>query len=278
MSINSPLVTVIVPAYNAELYVSETIQSVLEQTFCNWELIVINDGSSDNTHEIIASFDDERIRLVDQDNRGVSVARNEGLSRAQGKYITFLDADDTLPPQSLELRVTYLEFNQNIDLVDGQICVKNSDMNDIIRIYNPYYTGRLLPRLVGLDSRVFFNVCYMFKKEILGDVLFVENMTHLEDLMFYIELASKRSVQYGFVTEPVYSYRSLHISAMADLDGLESGYFLFLSRVINLNGSTLLPIMRMRIKVTRIMFLTGWHKKNYKRAFMTIVLYMFLLW
>jgi glycosyltransferase involved in cell wall biosynthesis len=275
LSIKTPVVTVILPAYNAERYVSESIQSVLDQTYTCWELIIINDGSTDKTRDIISTFDDERIQVIEQENRGVSAARNEGLSSAKGKYITFLDADDVLPPNSLEVRASYLELNKNIDLVDGKIIVKDAGMKNTVRIYDPYYTGLLLPRLAALDRRVFFNVCYMFKKEILDDILFVENMTHAEDLLFYTELASKCPVQYGFISEFIYCYRSSQLSAMSDLNGLEAGYLLFLSKLKYITGISLWEKILLRVKITRIMVLSWWHNRSYKRSLLSLFLYFF---
>ena len=95
------------PAYNAEKYIAEAIQSVLDQTFQDWELLVIDDGSKDSTAKIVNSFSDPRIVLIQQENGGVSVARNAGLDLAKGKYITFLDADDAIPNYSIRERVDY---------------------------------------------------------------------------------------------------------------------------------------------------------------------------
>lgn len=88
------MVSVIMPVYNVEKYVGESIRSVLDQTYADWELIVINDGSTDNTANVVRSFTDPRIRLINQANEGVSAARNHGIQEARGDYIAFLDGDD----------------------------------------------------------------------------------------------------------------------------------------------------------------------------------------
>ena len=249
-------VSIIVPAYNAEKYISDTIQSVLDQTFQNWELIIINDGSKDQTAEIVSGFIDERIKLFEQENGGVSVARNTGLEYAKGQYVTFLDADDILPSHSLEARVDYLESNPDVDLVDGYISVKDMDMKKDIRIYEPYYKGLLLPRLVALDSRVFFGVIYMFKRKLLGDVRFKEKMTHAEDLLFYMELSSLHSVKYGFVSETIYWYRSGHTSAMTNLNGLENGYLQLIEEVKKIQNISKTDFFMFKTKIAKIMFLS----------------------
>ena len=93
---HNPLVTIIMPAYNAERTISKAIDSVLRQDYSNIELIVVNDGSTDNTKFICSQFHDDRLKVITQDNKGLSGARNTGLEVAQGDYITFVDSDDVL--------------------------------------------------------------------------------------------------------------------------------------------------------------------------------------
>ncbi|MDT8447466.1 MAG: glycosyltransferase [bacterium] len=104
-SIMPALVSVIMPAYKAEAYIKEAISSVISQTYRDWELLVIDDGSPDRSGELAASFGDPRIQVIAQENAGVSVARNRGLEQAQGDWIAFLDADDIWLPEKLELQL-----------------------------------------------------------------------------------------------------------------------------------------------------------------------------
>ncbi|MCL2744570.1 MAG: glycosyltransferase [Planctomycetaceae bacterium] len=109
---NFPLVSVIIPAYNSEKFVAETIQSVISQTYANWECIVVNDGSTDNTAEVVKPFlQDDRIRLVHKENGGLSSARNAGMEKATGELFAFLDADDIWLPEKLEKSIAF--FNQH---------------------------------------------------------------------------------------------------------------------------------------------------------------------
>ncbi|MFK5892033.1 MAG: glycosyltransferase family 2 protein [Pseudomonadota bacterium] len=258
---NHPLVSVIMPAYNAELYINDAIQSVINQTYDNWELIIINDGSTDNTLEAIQLFFDERIVLLEQENKGVSAARNVGLDVAKGKFITFLDADDILPEESLISRVNYLNENSDIDLVDGIVVTKTNNMKKVINVYKPYYLGKLLPKLMKLDSRVFFGICYLFNKRILNDTRFNEDMSHAEDLLFYIEISSKKAVNYGFVSKTIYCYRKGHISAMVNLTSLEKGYASLIKNIACLNSITFKNLFFLRMKIMKIMFLS-WLSQN----------------
>ena len=106
----SPLVTVIIPVYNAEKYIAQTIQSVLQQTFQDFEIIVLNDGSKDQSGEIIQKLQqtDSRIYYIPKSNSGVSDTRNIGIANAKGKYLAFLDADDLWKPENLGLKIAKL--------------------------------------------------------------------------------------------------------------------------------------------------------------------------
>lgn len=107
---SSPLVSVIIPVYNAEKYIEQTIQSVLQQTFQDFEIIVLNDGSKDHSGEIIQRMQqaDNRIQYIPKANTGVSDTRNIGISKAKGKYLAFLDADDLWKPDNLERKISKL--------------------------------------------------------------------------------------------------------------------------------------------------------------------------
>ncbi len=109
------LVSVMMPAYNAEEYIGEAIQSVLSQTYTTWELIIVDDGSTDGTFEVVRSFQDARIRLFSQPNAGESVARNTALSLMEGEYIAYIDADDVYYPNHLEIAVKALQTNPDWD-------------------------------------------------------------------------------------------------------------------------------------------------------------------
>ncbi len=103
------------PAYNAERYIRQAIQSVIDQTYTLWELILINDGSSDQTPAILAEFADNRINVFNQQNQGEAAARNNALRHMQGKYVAFLDSDDQFLPHFLETMIHYLLVNPQIN-------------------------------------------------------------------------------------------------------------------------------------------------------------------
>jgi len=110
-------VSVIIPTYNRAGYLGEAIQSVLDQTFSDFELLVVDDGSTDNTREVVASFKDVRVRYIQQENRGVAAARNAGIKASDGEYIAFLDSDDIWLPENLEIKVKLLDSRPEVGLV-----------------------------------------------------------------------------------------------------------------------------------------------------------------
>lgn len=114
---NHPLVSIVIPAYNAAKYIVQTIESVIEQTFPDWELWIIDDGSTDDTASVVTPFlADARIHYVYQKNQERSAARNHGIRRSNGSYVAFLDADDLWLPTKLERQVALMERRQNVGL------------------------------------------------------------------------------------------------------------------------------------------------------------------
>lgn len=104
------LVSIVMPSYNTAKYIADSIQSVINQTYSNWELLIVDDCSTDNTEEIVASFNDERIRFIKKDkNSGAADSRNVALRAAVGKWIAFLDSDDTWEREKLEKQIRFME-------------------------------------------------------------------------------------------------------------------------------------------------------------------------
>lgn len=123
----SEVVSVIVPAYNAGPWIGEAIRSVLAQTHRELELIVVNDGSTDDTLDRILTFDDPRLRIVDQANAGVSAARNMGIALAKGDYICFMDGDDAMLPENIAIKLRGLRDN-DVDWVYGDLVICDADL------------------------------------------------------------------------------------------------------------------------------------------------------
>lgn len=113
---SEPLVSVVMPLYNSEKYVEEAITSIINQTYGNWELIIINDGSRDNCGKIAQSFADDRIRYIERENKGFIYSLNEGISLAKGKYVARLDDDDVAYNERFAKQVEIMEHNENVVL------------------------------------------------------------------------------------------------------------------------------------------------------------------
>ena len=121
-------ISIITPCYNAEPYIARTIQSVQNQTITDWEMIIIYDGSIDNSVEIVKDIacNDQRIKLFQKENGGSASARNMGLALAQGEFIQFLDADDTIEPTKIERQITLME-QELLDVTYSDYCMVNED-------------------------------------------------------------------------------------------------------------------------------------------------------
>lgn len=115
---NHPKVSVVMPFYNAALYIEESVRSILNQTFEDFELIAINDGSTDNSNEIVNSIQDRRVRLIDNSvNKGLVAVLNDGFALARGEYIARMDSDDVAHPKRLQSQVEYLDAHPKIALL-----------------------------------------------------------------------------------------------------------------------------------------------------------------
>jgi len=130
MNNKKPLVSVIMAAYNAEKYIAEAIESVLSQTYSNWELIIADDASTDATADIINRYtkQDDRIKATRLDkNSGQAIARNKAIEKSMGKYLAILDSDDVSLPDRLSTQVEFLESNTDISLVGSYTDLINED-------------------------------------------------------------------------------------------------------------------------------------------------------
>jgi glycosyltransferase involved in cell wall biosynthesis len=163
----APLITVLLPAYNAEKYIGEAIQSVLAQSFTEFELLIVNDGSTDDTEKIIRSFSDPRIVLINQDNKGISAALNNGLSFAKADYIARFDADDICFPERLEKQYNFLIENPQYCIVGCDADYYDMNDNYVFTCYSPGHTNEEIQQIkMNICPFIHSGVLYK-KKEIL---------------------------------------------------------------------------------------------------------------
>lgn len=194
MKSSKALVSVIIPCYNYGRYLTEALESVLAQTYTNWECIVVDDGSTDNTREVGMHYaaKDRRFLYIYQQNSGVSCARNTALKEAKGAYIQLLDADDLLQPDKLKLQVSLLEENSTVDLVYSSILFfKDSDPAyragpQLVQNKLPVSgSGEPLLKALG-DDNLFLPGCVLFRRKMYEQVgEFTRGIEGIEDWDFF---------------------------------------------------------------------------------------------
>jgi glycosyltransferase involved in cell wall biosynthesis len=204
------LVSIVMPAFNGENFIRQAIDSVLSQTYSNWELIIVDDGSTDHTAEIIRGYgDDSRIRYIYQENKGQAAALNRGLDLASGEFITTLDTDDWYAPDSLLERVHYLNGHLEFGTVygDGIYCDVDGKM---LKRFSEYRIGNVSGDVYEtLITAPFFGTGanVMIRREITEEfqLRYDERIFWCQDLDFYIRVAERCS--FGIVDSITVWYR-----------------------------------------------------------------------
>jgi glycosyltransferase involved in cell wall biosynthesis len=203
------LVSVIMPAYNGERFIAQAIESVLMQAYSNWELIVVDDGSTDQTSEIISTFHDRRIVYIHQENRGQAAALNRGLESARGEYITTLDIDDWFTSNSLGDRAIFLANHPEYDVVYGDGFFCDPQGNQLQR-FSELRTGEVVGDVFDVIlSNSFFGTGanVMVRKSALEkySIRYDESIVWCQDYDLYLRLAEKCS--FGYVDSLMVWYR-----------------------------------------------------------------------
>jgi glycosyltransferase involved in cell wall biosynthesis len=190
------LTSVVIPAYNAAQYIDETIQSVINQDYLNWELIIINDGSKDNTLSVLEKYvSDSRISIYTQTNAGVSAARNHGTQKAKGKYISFLDADDFWQKDFLGKTIRAYELNSDAGLVHADMI----SINEESKITGKEFRGKcgwVLDNLLYWNETVISTPSgVIFKKDIINEIGGWDvRLSTAADQNIYFRIAAKYKV------------------------------------------------------------------------------------
>lgn len=150
MNTRQPLVSIIIPMYNCEKFIQETLDSVLSQTYKNFEVIAVNDGSTDGTLQIVSQIakSDNRIICISQDNSGVSASRNKAIQLSKGEYIAFLDHDDIWLPDKLENQVPFFQQNSKIGFVFSNAIYFNEEGKNTLLYRKSPPTGRIFGKLL----------------------------------------------------------------------------------------------------------------------------------
>lgn len=210
---NKPLISLIIPCYNQGAFINEALQSVYNQTYSNWECVVVNDGSTDDSESIAIKWvnKDNRFKYFYKNNNGVSSARNFALEKVNGAYIQFLDADDLLNSRKLELSLNALVEPQS---ENKQIVISNFRLfsNKIKNSTAPYCI--LISELFTFESILYkwnesFSIpihCGFFEVSLFEDIRFSENLTAQEDWVVWVNIF-KLDVKAVFLDQPLAFYR-----------------------------------------------------------------------
>lgn len=203
------------------VYLPKTVESVLKQTFRDFEVLIINDGSSDHIVEWATSLLDPHIKLISQANQGVSVARNTGIAHAQGEYIAFLDADDLWEPTKLEKQVHCLDNKPTVGLVYTWTVLVDGQDNPTGRIFASHTEGNVWQQLLVTDemcnsSSVMVRRCCF---EIVG--VFDQNLAFAEDMDMWLRIAA--CYPFAVVKETLTFYRQHSTNTTKNREGMIQG-------------------------------------------------------
>ena len=205
-----PAVSVITPVYNGERFLRAALDSLLNQTYQDWELVIVDDGSTDGTPGILAEYSDHRIVKVRQPNSGEAAARNAALDRARGEYIAFLDADDLYLPGALADFTAFMNTHPQVDAVfsDGYFCDETDQRLMQLSEHRPgIYTGNILEPLVLSASVITVPVCTMTRRAAIERerLRFDQQLVIGPDWDFWIRLA--RYAQFAYLDKLTCMYR-----------------------------------------------------------------------
>lgn len=218
-----PLISVIVPCYNQAKYLPYTLQCILNQTHTSWECIIVNDGSTDNSHEIAASWPqkDARFIYIHQENKGLSAARNAGLKIAKGEYIQFLDADDLLAIDKFSASIKHAEGAAIIITnygTFGDLTGKKVDYSHILPKQQFSYNSILLQWDIDYTIPIH---CGLFKRSLFDDFLFNETLKAKEDWLMWLHVFAK-SNQHIFIDTHLALYRMHNQSMTKDFEHMKN--------------------------------------------------------
>jgi len=227
-------VSVIMPVYNSEKYLEETIKSVLGQSYSNFELIIVDDGSTDNSLNIARRFakEDKRVTVIElKENQGISKARNEGLKRARGEFITQFDPDDVMLPDAIKSRLEFLNSHPEVDLVFGRLDkfinvegypIENDYFKEVQQFYRMEKNRNFYEKIKKFELKIPLpNHTCMYRREVLfREGYYDENLLYTSDIELSFRIV--RCSEISYLDKPIVSYR-LHDSNLSGKIDKETG-------------------------------------------------------
>ena len=215
-----PAISIVIPAYNAEKYILETIASVQQQTFTDYEIIVIDDGSIDKTVDILKTVEDTRLNVFSHANAGVSIARNRGIAQARGEFIALLDADDLWTPDKLEMQIKALQSSPQAVLAYSWTYFMDASGKSIYLAQPMWIEGDVYTQLLSSNFIQSIGSNVLIRKKALNEVGgFDSELTHGEDW----ELCARLAAHWPFVLVPQHQvfYRQHLSSVSSNLQGMD---------------------------------------------------------
>jgi len=212
---NRPKVSIIIPCFNASATIGETLASIKKQTFKDFEVIVVNDGSTDDTNHILASHAEKlksSLKIINQTNQGQTVAKNVGIRNSQGQFIAFLDSDDLWAPEKLEYQLAYMEPRPHLALcyTEGILINEKGDKIGVVNASSAH-RGKCFDKLLVRNNIVASSV--LIKREILDMVgLFDEDFKACENWDMWIRISKVSEIEY--LARPLTYYR-VHLTNMS---------------------------------------------------------------
>ena len=193
-----PSVSVVIPLYNKEAYIRTSIQSVLNQTYGDFEIVVVNDGSTDNSLEIVKSIHDDRIRIIDKKNGGVSSARNVGIDNSVGEWVMFLDADDTIQRECLQTLIELHKTFDDADVCCGNLIQRYPNIKDCCycKGKKAYLVNDNFKDLYKLKFFLCAGVFIVSRKVLNAAGRFNESLSLYEDMALYLEIIRLSKIAY----------------------------------------------------------------------------------
>jgi glycosyltransferase involved in cell wall biosynthesis len=235
-----PNVSIIIPTYNAERYISETVQSVLAQTYPDFELLIIDDGSTDKSIKIIQNFTDPRIRIIHQENRGLPGARNTGIRHARGNYITFLDADDLWVPTKLQKHISHFERDPSVGISFSYSMFIDEHGKSLGLYQKPRRLKNISPAYILGRNPVGNGSSSVIRREVFAEINFQDNLhgkfedyyfderlrhNQAEDVECWLRIAIQTNWQFAGLPEVLTLYRinssGLSANLLKQLEALE---------------------------------------------------------
>jgi len=189
---SSPLVSVVIPTYNRADLIGESIRSVIEQTHSNWELIVIDDGSEDNTREVVSEFSDNRISYFSIEHCGIfGKVRNEGLKKSKGGYVAFLDSDDLWSPDKLEIQLRLLNEYPEAAFVFNNITIFGTRQYSSPPDYDELFVGSILLSMLEETRFVFYPSALLFRRNPIVSKLGLmdETLSYGTDTKYFLNMS-----------------------------------------------------------------------------------------